>query len=113
MKLPVDSIIDPRKVSHYMLRPLKDSDKSSFLAGAGYESDSPSSLLADIREQLLPHDAELIRPFEYGTKISYSRHFSRFKWSQLAGGFDLGDYRSVERNTIHNSLSGRTVEFPL
>jgi hypothetical protein len=69
MKLPVDSIIDPRKVSHYLLRPLEDSDKSSFLAGAGYESDSPGRLLADIREQLLPHDAELIGPFEYGTKF--------------------------------------------
>jgi hypothetical protein len=68
MKLPQDSIIDPRKISHYLLRRLEDSDKSAFLALAGYNNTNSERLLEDIRAQLLPLDAKLIGPFEYGVK---------------------------------------------
>jgi len=69
MKLPADSFIDPRKISHYLLRPLEESDKSEFLADAGYELPDSQRLLDDIRTQLLPLDAEHIGPFEYGEKF--------------------------------------------
>ena len=69
MKIPADSFIDPRKISHYLLRPLEESDKSEFLADAGYELADSQRLLDDIRTQLLPLDAEHIGPFEYGEKF--------------------------------------------
>jgi hypothetical protein len=58
MKIPADSFIDPRKISHYLLRPLEESDKSEFLADAGYDLTGSQRLLDDIRTQLLPLDAE-------------------------------------------------------
>jgi hypothetical protein len=61
--------IDPRKISHYLLRPLEESDKSEFLADAGYELADSQRLLDDIRTQLLPLDADNIGPFEYGEKF--------------------------------------------
>ncbi len=70
MKLPPDSIIEPRKISHYLLRPLDESDKSAFLALAGYSSKNSERLLNDIRSQLLPLDALQIGPFEYGVKYA-------------------------------------------
>lgn len=70
MKLPTNTIIDPRKVSPYLLRRLEDSDKSAFLALAGYDSKNSERLLDDIRTQLLPLDTELIGPFEYGVKYA-------------------------------------------
>ena len=69
MKIPADSFIDPRKISHYLLRPLEESDKSEFLADAGYELADSQRLLDDIRTQLLPLDAEHIGPFAYGEKF--------------------------------------------
>jgi hypothetical protein len=69
MKIPPDSFIDPRKISHYLLRPLDESDKSEFLSEAGYDLAHSHRLLDDIRTQLLPLDAECIGPFEYGEKF--------------------------------------------
>lgn len=69
MKIPEDSFIDPRKVSEYLLRPLEESDKSEFLAEAGYELTHNRRLLEDIKTQLLPLDAECLGPFEYGEKF--------------------------------------------
>ena len=54
MKLPPAVFIDPRKITDYLLKPLEDSDKSAFLARAGYTEKNPEVLLSDIREQLLP-----------------------------------------------------------
>jgi hypothetical protein len=72
MKIPADSFIDPRKISHYLLRPLEESDRSEFLADAGYELPDSQRLLDDIRTQLLPLDAEHIGPFEYGEKFGFA-----------------------------------------
>lgn len=69
MKIPADSFIDPRKISHYLLRPLEECDKSEFLADAGYDLTDSQRLLDDIRTQLLPLDAERIGPFEYAEKF--------------------------------------------
>ena len=54
MKLPPAVFIDPRIITDYLLKPLQDSDKSAFLARAGYTEKNPEVLLSDIREQLLP-----------------------------------------------------------
>ena len=37
MILPADTIIARPKLTHYLLRPRKDHDKSGFLALAGYD----------------------------------------------------------------------------
>ena len=67
MKLPVNAHIDPRKLSEYLRRRLED-DKSAFLESAGYTTDNAGRLLMDIREQILPLDAEFIEQTEYGPK---------------------------------------------
>jgi len=69
MKLPADSIIDPRKVTEYLLRLREEDDKSLFLAQAGYTLENAPRLLADLREQILTLEAEVIGPFEYGMKF--------------------------------------------
>ena len=68
MKLPPDAVVAPIKVTRYLLRHLDEDDKSQFLALAGYTEADPARLVRDIREHLLPLDAEMIGPTEYGTK---------------------------------------------
>ena len=57
MKLPADSEIPLPKLLQYLLVPLARADKSKFLARAGYTTENPSVLIADIRSQILPLDA--------------------------------------------------------
>jgi len=66
VKLPGDSIISPEKITEYLLKRQPDNDKSQFLAQAGYSSDNWQRLLEDIRAQILPIEAELIRKTAYG-----------------------------------------------
>ena len=68
MRLPADTLITEAKVTRYLLRLLEENDKSQFLALAGYTMANSDRLIADIREQILSLDAELIGPAEYGTK---------------------------------------------
>src|SRR5437870_1235133 len=68
MKLPASTIIARRKVDHYLLRLRIEDDKSRFLALAGYTLDNADRLMTDIREQLLPLDAQLFDQTEYGIK---------------------------------------------
>ena len=67
MKLP-NAYVDPRKITDYLLKPLEDSDKSAFLARAGYTEKNPEVLLSDIREHLLPLEAIDLGPFAFGRK---------------------------------------------
>ena len=69
MKLPADAIIDPRKVTEYLLQHRQEDDKSVFLSQAGYTLENAPRLLANLREQILPLEAEVIGPFEYGIKL--------------------------------------------
>jgi hypothetical protein len=69
MKLPADAVIDRRKATEYLLKVRPEDDKSGFLAQAGYTLESAQQLLTDIREQILPLDAEELGEFEYGTKF--------------------------------------------
>jgi hypothetical protein len=57
MKLPSDAIIDPKKITHYLLVHQATGDKSAYLAGAGYTMATASHLIADLRAQILPHEA--------------------------------------------------------
>ena len=69
MKLPAHSIIDPRKVTDYLLLRREVDDKSGFLRLAGYEPHHASRLLADIRT-LLEQEAEPIEIGEYSEKFA-------------------------------------------
>ena len=66
MKLPENAIITHEKITDYLLKWQPDNDKSKFLARAGYSSDNWQRLLEDIRTQILPIEAELMRKTAYG-----------------------------------------------
>ena len=68
MKLPANSVIASRKLTHYLLRLRLEDDKSQFLALAGYTLENADRLMSDIREQILPLEAELFDQTEYGPK---------------------------------------------
>jgi hypothetical protein len=68
VKLPLNTIVDTRKITEYLLRPRLEDDKSGFLGLAGYTADKTDRLLADIREQVLPLEAECFEQTEYGPK---------------------------------------------
>lgn len=68
MKLPRDATIAMTKMTEYLLRWRPEDDKSAFLARAGYSTGNADELITDIREQLLPIEAEFIEATEYGPK---------------------------------------------
>ena len=68
MKLPANTIIAPNKLTQYLLRLRVEDDKSQFLELAGYTLADADRLLRDIREQVLPLDAEFHEATEYGQK---------------------------------------------
>lgn len=68
MKLPSTALIATEKLTGYLLRLRPEDDKSAFLAQAGYKQENADGLMADIREQLLPLEAELIGQTDYGPK---------------------------------------------
>jgi hypothetical protein len=52
VKLPVNSIIPPEKVTGYLLVPQTRGDKSGYLELAGYGPSDAGKLLSDLRRQL-------------------------------------------------------------
>jgi hypothetical protein len=66
MKLPPDSLIDPRKITHYLLVPRADADKSGWLERGGYTPANPQQLMEDIRSQILPLEATPSRSSAFG-----------------------------------------------
>jgi hypothetical protein len=68
MKLPANTVIAPQKLTRYLLRLRVEDDKSQFLALAGYTMENPDRLSSDIREQILPLEAEIFEETEYGPK---------------------------------------------
>lgn len=66
MKLSDNSIIAPEKFTHYLLKWQPDNDKSKMLELAGYTLENWQQLLKDIRSQILPIEAELVRKTIYG-----------------------------------------------
>lgn len=72
MKLPENSIIAEEKLTRYLLVPQTRSDKSAFLARAGYRLDNFEDLLRDLRSQILPLDANVIESGKFG--VYYEIH---------------------------------------
>ena len=68
MRLPPETTIAIRKLTDYLLRWRPEDDKSAFLEQAGYKLETANRLMKDIREQLLPLEAEFSEHSEYGPK---------------------------------------------
>ena len=66
MKLPEDSHIAPEKLTRYLLVPQARGDKSSYLALGGYTLDNSTTLLTDLRAQILNQDAAALETSSYG-----------------------------------------------
>ena len=66
MKLPADTVIARDKLTRYLLVPQARGDKSAFLAGAGYISETADQLLRDLRVQILPLDAVVLESNTFG-----------------------------------------------
>lgn len=66
MKLKPDAIITEEKISEYLLKWRADNDKSQFLRRAGYTQANWRNLLLDIRNQILPLEAEILQNTAYG-----------------------------------------------
>ncbi len=66
MKISSTATIAKEKISDYLLKWQPDNDKSKFLELAGYRSKDWQRLVDDIRTQILPADAEIVRKTPYG-----------------------------------------------
>jgi hypothetical protein len=66
VKLPEDSHIAPEKLTRYLLVPQARGDKSTYLALAGYTLDNFTTLLTDLRAQILNQDAAALETTSYG-----------------------------------------------
>ena len=64
----MDSVIAKEKLTRYLLRWRPEDDKSAFLEQAGYTLEMADRLMVDMREQLMPLEAELVEQTEYGLK---------------------------------------------
>ena len=63
---PEDSNIAPEKLTRYLLVPQARGDKSAYLALAGYTLDNFTTLLTDLRAQILNQDAAALETTSYG-----------------------------------------------
>jgi hypothetical protein len=70
MIIPKDAIIAEEKIRDYLLTPLDVDDKSGYLSLAGYTRYEYWELMRDIREQLLPGEADFHRSDKYGEYFS-------------------------------------------
>jgi hypothetical protein len=66
VKLPEDSHIAPEKLTRYLLVSQARGDKSAYLALAGYTLDNFTTLLTDLRAQILNQDAAALETTSYG-----------------------------------------------
>jgi len=66
VKFPADTTIAPAKFTRYLLLPQLRSDKSRYLARAGYTPANVERLIEDLRGQILPLAATLSRSTLFG-----------------------------------------------
>jgi hypothetical protein len=66
MKLPEDALIAREKLTHYLLVFQQDSDKSKFLAQAGFTQANPEALELAIRQMIATHEAVFDSHNRYG-----------------------------------------------
>jgi hypothetical protein len=69
LRLPDRTIIAPEKLTHYFLKWQVENDKSKFLEHAGYTLENWQQLEHDIRSQILPVEAKLVRKTRYGDML--------------------------------------------
>ena len=68
MRIPsAEAVIPKEKLTHYLLLPREEDDKSKFLARAGFNVDNPDELEKAIRGILQENEAIPDRRNEYGT----------------------------------------------
>ena len=91
MKLPAGAIIATRKITEYLLRWRPEDDKSGFLAQAGYTVETSERLMTDIREQLLPLEAELAEEKGIWSKVSDPRRTCRTQRTPASSSHHLDD----------------------
>jgi hypothetical protein len=66
MKIPQNAVIPATKLTDYLLAFRRKSDKSQFLAQAGFTPDDPAILARAIRGLIAEHDGMVDRRNEYG-----------------------------------------------
>jgi hypothetical protein len=66
VRIPTDAIIPTEKLTHYLLAPRRKSDKSRFLAQAGFSPENYDLLEHAIRRLIAEYDAVSDRGNEYG-----------------------------------------------
>jgi hypothetical protein len=67
MRVPSSAITPHAKLTEYLLAYRRKSDKSQFLAQAGFTEDNPAELAQAIRRLIAEHEAVVDRRNEYGT----------------------------------------------
>ena len=67
MRIPENAIIPESKLTEYLLVYRRKSDKSQFLAQAGFTQDDPNELALAIRDLIAENEAVIDRHNEYGT----------------------------------------------
>ena len=66
MRVPTSAVIPHAKLTQYLLAYRRKSDKSQFLAQAGFTQDKPAELAQAIRRLIAEHEAVVDRRNEYG-----------------------------------------------
>jgi hypothetical protein len=66
MRLPQDATIAEDKLMRYLLVLQPRGDKSAFLAQAGYGRENAGHLQRDLREQILPLEAQRLESNKFG-----------------------------------------------
>src|ERR1019366_419577 len=70
VKILPEAILARKKLTHYLLVPLRRSDKSGFLARLGFTPKNPDELDAAIRAQASSTEAVVDSVDEYGTHLT-------------------------------------------
>src|SRR5436190_16213539 len=87
MKLPPDTIIDPRKITHYLLRSHVENDKSKFLAQAGYITHAVlQNEKAALEIQLAEHLGDQVRIGRIPGLLQHVQQVVCDGWSGRRGG---------------------------
>jgi hypothetical protein len=67
LKIPTNALIAPEKLTHYLLLPRDEDDKSRFLAQAAFTQQNPSDLETALRALIATEEAVEDRIDRYGT----------------------------------------------
>lgn len=98
LRIPLDGLVIPAtKLTHYLLVWRPKSDKSRFLARAGFTAENPEVLRRAIERQATTYEAVLNRVDEYG------EHY------RVEGAIIGSDDRALEVVTIWNRSAAEAI----